>query len=167
MYGFAANLAARLCGVAQPGMVAVSDAVAPLVRDSFELHTDAPVAVKGVKELINLHQVLGERREAPARESPPLVGRDGERGWLQHSWQQARAGLLSTPGVVFRGEPGIGKTRLAKEAAEIVESSRRDRHRTQGFATAHRHGPTSSAEAVGAAMRDHTAYRRCRAVAVA
>ena len=123
VYGFAANLAARLCGVAQPGTVAVSDAVALLVRDSFELHTDAPVAVKGVKELINPHQVLGERREAPARESPPLVGRDGERGWLQHSWQQARAGLLSTPGVVFRGEPGIGKTRLAKEAAEIVESS--------------------------------------------
>ena len=123
VYGFAANLAARLCGVAQPGTVAVSDAVAPLVRDSFELHTDAPVAVKGVKELINPHQVLGERPEAPARESPPLVGRDSERGWLQHSWQQARAGLLSTPGVVFRGEPGIGKTRLAKEAAEIVESS--------------------------------------------
>jgi class 3 adenylate cyclase/tetratricopeptide (TPR) repeat protein len=123
VYGFAANLAARLCGVAQPGTVAVSDAVAPLVRDSFELHKDAPVAVKGVKELINPHQVLGERPEALAPESPPLIGRDSERGWLQHSWQQARDGLLSTPGVVLRGEPGIGKTRLAKEAAEIVESS--------------------------------------------
>ena len=31
--------------------------------------------------------------------------------------------MLSTPGVVFRGEPGIGKTRLATEAAEIVEDS--------------------------------------------
>ena len=37
VYGFAANLAARLCGVAEPGTVAVSDAVAPLVSDSFEL----------------------------------------------------------------------------------------------------------------------------------
>ena len=67
VYGFAANLAARLCGVAEPGTVAVSDAVAPLVRDSFELHTGAPVAVKGVKALINPHQVLGERPEAPPR----------------------------------------------------------------------------------------------------
>jgi tetratricopeptide (TPR) repeat protein len=51
------------------------------------------------------------------------VGRDRERSWLQQSWRQAREGALSTPGVVFRGEPGIGKTRLATEAAEIVEGS--------------------------------------------
>ena len=37
VYGFAANLAARLSGVAEPGTVAVSDAVAPLVSDVFEL----------------------------------------------------------------------------------------------------------------------------------
>ena len=123
VYGFAANLAARLCGVAEPGTVAVSDAVAPLVRDSFELHTNAPVAVKGVKELIEPHQVLGERSEALPPESPPLIGRDGERGWLQDGWQQARDGVLSTPGVVFRGEPGIGKTRLATEVAGIVEDT--------------------------------------------
>jgi hypothetical protein len=35
----------------------------------------------------------------------------------------ARAGTLTTPGVVFRGEPGIGKSRLATAAAELVEAS--------------------------------------------
>jgi class 3 adenylate cyclase/tetratricopeptide (TPR) repeat protein len=123
VYGFAANLSARLCGVAGPGTVAVSDAVAPLVRDSFELRTGVPVAVKGVEAPINPHRVLGERPEPPPLGSPLLIGRDGERGWLQHSWQRARDGVLSTPGVVFRGEPGMGKTRLATEAADIVEGS--------------------------------------------
>jgi class 3 adenylate cyclase/tetratricopeptide (TPR) repeat protein len=123
VYGFAANLAARLCGVAEPGTVAVSDAVAPLVRDSFELDTRPPVPVKGVDGLISHHQVLAERPTAPPLRPPPLIGRDRERSWLQQSWQQARDGVLTSPGVGFRGEPGIGKTRLATEAAELVRSS--------------------------------------------
>ena len=123
VYGFAANLATRLCAAAEPGTVAASDAVVPLIRDSFELRTGAPVAVKGVDVPISPHQVLGERPEAPPRGSPPLIGRDGERGWLQQSWQRARDGVLSSPCVLFRGEPGIGKTRLATEAAEIAKGS--------------------------------------------
>jgi class 3 adenylate cyclase/tetratricopeptide (TPR) repeat protein len=123
VYGFAANLTARICGVAEPGTVAVSDSVAPLVRDSFELDVRPPVPVKGVEGLVSHHQVLGERPEAPPLRPPPLIGRDREHGWLQQSWQRARDGVLTSPGVVFRGEPGIGKTRLANEAAELVRSS--------------------------------------------
>ena len=123
VYGFAANLTARLCGVAEPGTVAVSDSVAPLVRDSFELDVRPPVPVKGVEGLVTHHRVLGERPEAPPLRSPPLIGRDRERSWLQQSWHRARDGVLTSPGIVFRGEPGIGKTRLATEAAELVRSS--------------------------------------------
>ena len=123
VYGFAVNLSARLCAVAEPGMVTVSDAVAPLVSDSFELETHAPVPVKGVEGLIGHCHVLGERAEATPLQSPPLIGRERERSWLQQSWQRACAGALSTPGVIFRGEPGIGKTRLATEAAELVRSA--------------------------------------------
>ena len=123
VYGFAANLAARLCGVAERGTVAVSDAVAPLVSDSFELETCPPVRVKGLDELVSHHRVLGERAETPPPWSPPLIGRDRERSWLQQSWQRARDRALTSPGVVFRGEPGIGKTRLTAEAVEIVRGS--------------------------------------------
>lgn len=123
VYGFAANLSARLCAVAVPGTVTVSDAVAPLVSDLFELESHPPVAVKGVDGLIGHHHVLGERPEATPLQTPPLIGRDRERSWLQQSWQRAREKALATPGVVFRGEPGIGKTRLASEAAEFVRSS--------------------------------------------
>jgi class 3 adenylate cyclase/tetratricopeptide (TPR) repeat protein len=123
VYGFAANLAARLSGLAEPGTVAVSDAVAPLVRGVFELSARPAAPVKGVDGLITQHQVLAERPEAPPLRPPPLIGRDRERSWLEQAWQRARDGVLTTPGVVFRGEPGIGKTRLATEAAELVRSS--------------------------------------------
>lgn len=123
VYGFAANLAARVSGLAEPGTVAVSDAVAPLVADSFELSTRPPARVKGVDGLISHHRVFAERPTAPPLRPLPLIGRDRERSWLQRSWQQARDQVLTTAGVVFRGEAGIGKTRLATEAAELVEES--------------------------------------------
>jgi class 3 adenylate cyclase/tetratricopeptide (TPR) repeat protein len=123
VYGLAANLVARLSDVAEPGTVAVSDAVAPLVRDAFELNPRPPVAVKGIDGLLSHHQVLAERPTAPPLGPLPLIGRDRERSWLEQSWRRAGDGVLRTPGVVFRGEPGIGKTRLAAEAAEMVRRS--------------------------------------------
>ena len=51
------------------------------------------------------------------------MGRDRELARLAKSWARAQAGTLTTPGVVFRGEPGIGKSRLAVVAAELVEAS--------------------------------------------
>ena len=123
VYGFGANLAARLCGLAEPGTVAVSDAVAPLVRELFELCARPAAPVKGVAGLISHHQVLAERPTAPPLRPVPLIGRDREHRCLEQSWQQARDGVLTIPGVVLRGEPGIGKTRLATEAAELVRSS--------------------------------------------
>jgi len=123
VYGFAANLSARLSGLAEPGTVAVSDAIAPLVGHLFELNTRPAAPVKGVEGLIRHHQVLGERPEVPPLRSPPLIGRDRERGWLQQSWHRARDEVLTSPGIAFRGEPGIGKTRLATEAAELARSS--------------------------------------------
>jgi predicted ATPase len=51
------------------------------------------------------------------------VGRARELDRLNKSWARAQAGTLTTPGVVFRGEPGIGKSRLAAAATNLVESS--------------------------------------------
>jgi len=123
VYGLAANLAARVSGLAPPGAVVVSDAIEPLVRDAFELQGRPAVAVKGVDGLIVHHRVVGEPAEPATITRGLLVGRDRELGRLQKSWARAQAGTLTTPGVVFRGEPGIGKSRLAAAAAELVERS--------------------------------------------
>jgi class 3 adenylate cyclase len=123
VYGLAANMAARVCSLAPPGAVVVSDAVEPLVRNDFELQELPPAPVKGVDGLLAHHRVLGERVAASRLRGSPLVGRDRERARLQKSWARAQAATLTTPGVVLRGEPGIGKSRLAAAAVELVEGS--------------------------------------------
>ncbi|SCX01155.1 ATP-binding protein [Mycolicibacterium fluoranthenivorans] len=119
VYGLGANLAARVAGLAPPGAVVISDTVAPLIGNAFELVRCEPAAVKGVAELIAHYRVLGERApQAHAR--TPLVGRHREFGRLRERWEQAQAGVLAVPGVVVRGEPGIGKSALADAIARVA-----------------------------------------------
>jgi class 3 adenylate cyclase len=121
VYGLAANMAARVCGLAPPGAIVVSDAVEALVRNDFDLRPLTPATVKGIDEPIAHYQVMGERTTAAATVgSAPLVGRDRELTRLQRCWARAQSGSLTTPGVVFRGEAGLGKSRLAAEAVELV-----------------------------------------------
>ncbi|MCW2690654.1 MAG: adenylate cyclase, partial [Mycobacterium sp.] len=123
VYGLGANLAARVSGLAQPGTVVISDAVAPLVRNGFDLEARPAAAVKGIQGVIAHHRVLGERAEPARLDRSPLVGRDRELGPLAELWARAQTGTLAPAGVVFRGEPGIGKSRLAAAAGELVEPS--------------------------------------------
>ena len=123
VYGLAANLAARVSGLAPPGAVVVSDAVEVLIRNNFELEARPAALVKGVEEPVTHYRVVAERAPTPKSGQGPLVGRDRELAQLEKSWAQAQAGTLSTAGVVFGGEPGMGKSRLAAAAAELVEAS--------------------------------------------
>ncbi|MDT5105244.1 MAG: hypothetical protein QOI25_2757, partial [Mycobacterium sp.] len=123
VYGLAANFAARVSGLAPPGTVVVSEAVARLIEEAFELQARPAASVKGVDGLVAHHQVIGERTEPAKRIGAPLVGRERELARLEKSWARAQAGTLSTPGVVFRGEPGIGTSRLAAAATELVVQS--------------------------------------------
>jgi class 3 adenylate cyclase/tetratricopeptide (TPR) repeat protein len=120
VYGLAANLAARVSGLAPPGTVVVSDAVESLVHNDFDLEACPAAAVKGVDGLIGYHVVLAERSRSRTVTRGPLTGRDREQARLRKAWTRAQAGTLTTPGLVFRGEPGIGKTRLATVAAEAA-----------------------------------------------
>jgi class 3 adenylate cyclase/predicted ATPase len=122
VYGFAANLAARVCSLAEPGTVAVSQAVEQLISTQFELKAQLPKAVKGVDEPVRYFLVVAEREltRAPAG---PLVGREREIDYLRQAWAQASIGDLRTTGVVFIGEAGIGKSRLAWSAVEMAERS--------------------------------------------
>jgi class 3 adenylate cyclase len=59
--GLAANVATGISGCAPPGAVVVSDAVATLIRNHFELEACTPAAVKGVKEPVIHYLVMSQR----------------------------------------------------------------------------------------------------------
>jgi class 3 adenylate cyclase/tetratricopeptide (TPR) repeat protein len=123
VYGLGANLASRVSGLAPPGCVVVSGTIAPLARAYFELEAKTAQAVKGIDEPVEHYQVVGERVNWARIPLGPLVGRDRELEHLQASWTMAESGSLTTPGVGFIGEAGVGKSRLATVAADIAVQS--------------------------------------------
>jgi class 3 adenylate cyclase/tetratricopeptide (TPR) repeat protein len=125
VYGLGANLASRVSGLAPAGSVVVSGAIAPLVRHYFELEAQPAQSVKGIDEPIDHYRVVGERVMLTRIPLGPLVGRDHELEYLRSSWTNAEIGSLSTPGVGFVGEAGMGKSRLATVAADLAEQSGR------------------------------------------
>jgi class 3 adenylate cyclase len=90
VYGLAANVAARVCGLAPPGSLVVSDGVEPLIGGVFELERRAPAAVKGVDAPISHYRVVGECAAPPRVARTALLGRERELALLSESW--ARAG---------------------------------------------------------------------------
>jgi class 3 adenylate cyclase/tetratricopeptide (TPR) repeat protein len=123
VYGLGANLASRVSGLAPPGGVVVSGAIAPLARAYFELEAKPAQTVKGIDEPVEHSLVIGERVNWTRIPLGPLVGRSAELEHLQASWAEAHRGSLTRPGVGFTGEAGIGKSRLATVAADIAEQS--------------------------------------------
>jgi class 3 adenylate cyclase/tetratricopeptide (TPR) repeat protein len=123
VYGLTTNLAAGVSGLAPPGTVVVSGAVAPLVDKIFELQERPPGEVKGIHDLIANHLVLGERATPGSARQGPLVGRDRELTILRQSWSAIQAGSADTSGVVLRAEAGVGKSRLVAAVAALAETS--------------------------------------------
>ena len=122
VYGLGANLAARMCSLADPDSVAVSATIAHIVRDLFELDDMRAKPVKGIEGDIEHYRVIAERDSGEISRGP-LVGRKDEIEYLKEVWAQTEAGSLTTPGVIFCGEAGIGKSRLAGAAIEMAEQS--------------------------------------------
>jgi class 3 adenylate cyclase len=115
VYGLAANVGARLHGLADPGSVVVSDEVRQLVEDHFEIEAGEPAHVKGVTEPLQPFRVIRERRVPDQRSwTTPLVERDEELARLREEWARVAAGRADrATGVLLRGDAGTGKSRLA------------------------------------------------------
>jgi class 3 adenylate cyclase/tetratricopeptide (TPR) repeat protein len=110
--GDAVNLAARLCDRAPPGTVLVDDETHDRLAGRAVSEAFGRLELKGFE-----HEMAAWRlREIVARQAPtprPFVGRRAELG--QFDAALAAAGAGSGAVVVLRGEPGIGKSRLAEE----------------------------------------------------
>jgi class 3 adenylate cyclase/tetratricopeptide (TPR) repeat protein len=122
LFGEAVNAAARIMAKATGGQILVSDTVRSVLghgRDT-ELLDRGRFRLKGFPERWRLYEVLWRSKEEPAAavvpvlaERTPFVGREEERAELRGLMEQAIAGRGSI--VLIRGEPGVGKTRLAQE----------------------------------------------------
>ncbi len=125
VYGLAANVGARLHGLAEPGTVVVSDEVRRLVEDRFEIEAREPGVVKGVAQPLQPFRVVRER-PGPVRRSwsTPLVERGPELEQLRAAWARVKAGEATTAaGVLLRGDAGVGKSRLMAALADEVRAA--------------------------------------------
>jgi class 3 adenylate cyclase/tetratricopeptide (TPR) repeat protein len=115
--GDAVNTAARLQSSAPEGGVLVGRETRTATRGSIVFHEAGPVGVKAGEQPVAAWIAHGVRDAREERLAVPLVGREYELNLLATVWERVeREGRTQL--VTLLGQPGIGKTRLAAEAAE-------------------------------------------------
>ena len=121
------NVAARLQTVAEPGTVAASAATLALVEGLFLVAPLGASTLKGIAEPIEVFRVLRptgvrSRLEAATGRLTPFVGRRADLDVLSEKWSSVAAGRGAA--VLLRGEPGVGKSRLADQFRDLVSGQR-------------------------------------------
>jgi len=122
------NLAARLQELAAPDEIVIAPATRHLIGAAFELTDLGAHLLKGIAEPVRASRVdtlrMTEGRFESARGGvplTPLVGREDEVRLLVRCWHQAAQGRGRV--VLLRGEPGIGKSRIALELCRLLAQS--------------------------------------------
>ncbi|MGH8900620.1 MAG: AAA family ATPase [Egibacteraceae bacterium] len=117
------NIAARIQSEAEPGTLVVSEVTWKIVEGYFTGKCLGPWKLKGVSRPMRLWLVTGEN---PSRERvevasmlTPFVGRERERSFLERAWKDSRTGRSNF--VLLRGDPGMGKSRLAQLFCEQMQ----------------------------------------------
>lgn len=120
--GDSVNLAARLMTAAKPGQTFISGPTAERARAEFALHRLRPLTLKGKSKKIAAFRLEGEQHVRPedaGSAAGELLGRDQEMGALLRL-----ARLVQRAGARWAfvsGEPGIGKSRVVKDAGARLE----------------------------------------------
>jgi class 3 adenylate cyclase len=115
------NLAARLQTLAAPNTVVISGTTRLLLGELFEYCALGRRPIKGFRDPVPIWQVTGastvdSRFEALRATTTQLVGRDEEIDLLMRQWRRAKDGEGQI--VLISGEPGIGKSRIARTVLE-------------------------------------------------
>jgi class 3 adenylate cyclase len=112
--GDAVNVAARLEQAAAPGAILIGEETLRLVRDSVDVESVEPLALKGKAEPVPAFRLESVRAEPERGHGTPFVGRALESAALARVWERAR-GESRCELVTVVGEPGVGKSRLVGE----------------------------------------------------
>jgi class 3 adenylate cyclase/tetratricopeptide (TPR) repeat protein len=123
--GEAVNVAARLEQAADPGQLILGPSAHRLTLGRIEVEDLGPVELKGMAKPVWAWRALGTDGAGGGRPrsiQAPLVGREAELDLLQNTYERAlrdrRAHLFT-----IYGEPGVGKSRLAREFADALEGA--------------------------------------------
>ena len=114
------GMAQRMESVAPPSGVVLSETTARLVEGAAVLGEPEMVHIKG-DDVMPTRRLLGVAapREPTGQSYSTLVGREWELGTLAAMLDRSMGGRGSVVGVA--GPPGIGKTRLAREAVQLAK----------------------------------------------
>jgi class 3 adenylate cyclase/tetratricopeptide (TPR) repeat protein/type II secretory pathway predicted ATPase ExeA len=121
--GDVVNTASRLQGVAPAGGVVVGEATFRATRRLFDYQDLGPVQVKGKADPVPVWRLEGGRGRTGVDAGPaaPLVGRQAELRLLEDAYRRtAAAGTARL--VTVAGAPGIGKSRLVRELAALLDA---------------------------------------------
>jgi class 3 adenylate cyclase/tetratricopeptide (TPR) repeat protein len=117
------NIAARIQCEAEPGTLLVSEVTWRIVEGYFTGKCLGEWQLKGVSEPMRLWLVTGEsssrERIEVASILTPFVGREREQYLLEQAWEDSRSGHSRF--VLLRGDPGMGKSRLARVFCDQVQ----------------------------------------------
>ena len=118
--GETVGFAQRMESVAPPGAVMLSESTARLVEHTVVLAEPEWVRIKGADEPVRARRLvaIGPRGGLVGRAEASLVGRRWEMAALDAIVDRAIAGRGGVVNVV--GPPGIGKSRVAREAAALA-----------------------------------------------
>lgn len=120
--GETVGFASRMESVAPPGGVMLSEATARLVEDTVELAEPEQIAVKGFRHPVRVRRLLSitAHHDVTGRTEANLMGRRWEMATLDALLERTRERRGGVVNVV--GPPGIGKSRLAREAAALASA---------------------------------------------
>ncbi len=120
--GEAVNLAARLQQVAKPGEILLGPTAHRLARGRLVVEDAGPLELKGMGAAMRAWRVIGALDGTHVHVGAPLVGRETELELLENTYartlRDGRAHLFT-----IYGEPGVGKSRLAREFVDSVDGA--------------------------------------------